>query len=430
MKKPYQWDNFSDQPYQLKDKKYKKQIRKKEFFSLLKTFFIALFILPFSLILMPFRKRKHVNSNTFFCIGVDYEREPALTLELLEELEVERILIRFKLWEMEKLPLLQEFIYECARAKRQMPFGCKNKKITLKIMQDREHVEDLELLQKDLRTIFTELGGLIEMYEIGSTINRSKWGFFSVDEYNRFYKTAYDLKVAEFPVVKLIGSGVIDFEYHFTAHTLFNFFKYRYDGVSALLYVDRRGAPENTQMGFDLSAKIALLSSMVWLSPKSTNELYITETNWPISNTAPYAPTSEHECVDEENYANFMLRYYLLAFASGHVNSLSWHQLIAAGYGLIDNRDGIRKRKAYFTFKYMVQTLKNAQFLALDIKKEYYIFQCFADNQLLQIHWSLHPATIDNEEFFEVYSKDGERVEDKTLNIGSSPLYIYIKDAV
>ncbi|MCX6076329.1 MAG: glycosyl hydrolase [Campylobacterales bacterium] len=441
MKKPYQWDDYSDQPYQLKDKNYKKQIRKKEFFSLLKTFFIALLILPFSLIMMPFTKRKEVYAATFFCIGVDYEREPELTLELLEELEVERVLLRFKLWEMKKLPLLKEFILAYARAKRQMPLGYKDKKVTLKIMQDREHVEDLKLLQKDLRTIFATLDGHVDMFEIGSTINRTKWGFFSVDEYNRFYKTAYELRESEFPYMpersdkcpggaKLIGSGVIDFEYHFTANTLFNLFKYRYDGVSSLLYVDRRGAPENMQMGFNLSSKIALLSTMVWLSPKSANELHITETNWPISNTAPYAPTSEHECVDEESYADFMLRYYLLAFASGQVNSVSWHQLIAAGYGLIDNRNGIRKRKAYFTFKYMVQTLKNAQFLQLNIKKEYYIFQCLADNQLLQIHWSLKPKVLKNEKFFEVYSKDGKRVEDKTLNIGSSPLYIYTKDAV
>ncbi len=419
MKKPYQWDNFSDQPYQLKDRNYKKQMKKKEFFSLLKTFFTALFILPFSFIIMPFLKKKSVHSNTFFCLGIDYEREAELTLELLEELEVESILLRFKLWEMEKLPLLKEFISKN-----------ENKKITLKIMQDREHAEDLELLKKDLRTIFFSLAGLVTMYEIGSTINRSKWGFFSVDEYNRFFKTAYDLRENEFPNHKVMGSGVIDFEYHFTAHTLFNFFKYRYDGVSSLLYVDRRGAPENRQMGFNLSNKIALLSTMVWLSPKSANELHITETNWPISNTAPYAPTSEHECVDEESYANFMLRYYLLAFASQQVDSLSWHQLIAAGYGLIDNRDGIRKRSAFYVYKFMVKTLKNAQFLALDVKKEYYIFQCFVDNQLLQIHWSLKPATLQNEEFYEVYSKEGKKVENKTLHIGASPLYIYTKDAV
>ncbi|MCX6052198.1 MAG: glycosyl hydrolase [Campylobacterales bacterium] len=461
MKPPFAWDNFSDQPYQLKDKEYKKKMRKKEIFSLLKTFFTALFILPISFLLMPFVKRKQidffqnslfrllhfvrndglcksndghceeerrsnlsfarspVNSHTFFCMGVDFEREQKLTLELLEELEVERVLVRFKLWEMEKLKELKSFILACG-----------NKKITLKIMQDREHVEDLKLLKKDLRIIFSSLNGHVEIYEIGSTINRAKWGFFSVDEYNRFFQTAYDLKIAEFPHAVLIGSGVIDFEYHFTAHTLFNFFKYHYDGVASLLYVDRRGAPENSQMGFDLSDKIALLHTMVWLSPKSANELHITETNWPISNTAPYAPTSEHECVSEESYANFMLRYYLLAFASGHVDSVSWHQLIASGYGLIDNRDAIRKRSAFYVYKFMVKTLKDAQFLELNIQEGYYVFKSLIHDKLLQIHWSLQPATLENEEFYEVYSKDGKKIEDKTLTIGASPLYIYTKDTL
>ena len=419
MKAPFAWDNFSDQPYQLKDKAFKRKMRKKEFFSFTKTFLTALFILPISLVMMPFVKRRHVDSRTFFSMGVDFEREPELTLELLKELEVKRVLVRFKLWEMEKLQKLKSFILACG-----------NKKITLKIMQDREHVEDLELLKKDLRTIFTTLNGHVEMFEIGSTINRAKWGFFSVDEYNKFYKTAYDLKIVEFPHATLIGSGVIDFEYHFTAHTLFNFFNYHYDGIASLLYVDRRGAPENSQMGFDLSDKIALLSAMVWLSPKSANELHITETNWPINNTAPYAPTSEHECVSEESYADFMLRYYLLAFASGHVDSLSWHQLIAAGYGLIDNRDGLRKRSAFYVYKFMVKNLKDAQFLELNIQKKHYIFKCFVHDKLLQIHWSLKPATLKNEEFYEVYSKNGKKVEDKTLTIGASPLYIYTKDAV
>lgn len=419
MKTPFAWDNFSDQPYQLKDRAYKNKMRKREFFSLTKTFFTALFILPLSLLMMPFVRRKHVKSASFFCMGVDFEREPALTLELLEELEIQRVLLRFKLWEMEKLDVLKEFISTCP-----------NKKITLKILQDREHIEDLELLKKDLRTIFSALSGHVEIYEIGSTINRAKWGFFSVDEYNRFFQTAYDLKISEFPHAVLIGSGVIDFEYHFTAHTLFNLFKYRYDGVASLLYVDRRGAPENMQMGFDLSDKIALLSTMVWLTPKSANELHITETNWPLSSTAPYAPTSEHECVDEESYANFMLRYHLLAFASQQVDSLSWHQLIAAGYGLIDNREGIRKRAAFETYRYMTKTLKNAQFLRLDITRDYYIFQCLVHEQLLQIHWSLIPTTLKNEEFFEVHSHEGKLIEDAVLTIGASPLYIYIKDAV
>jgi len=419
LKAPFKWDSFSDQPYQLKDKPYKKKMRKREFISLLKTVLTALMILPFSLVAMPFVKRKQVKSADFFCIGVDFEREPTITQGLINELGVKRILLRFKLWEMEKLDELKDFI-----------LACEDKKITLKIMQDREHIEDLELLQNNLRTLFTQLNEVVDIFEIGTTINRAKWGFFSVDEYNKFYKVAYDLKIKEFIHVKLIGSGVIDFEYHFTAHTLFNFFNYKYDGISSLLYVDRRGAPENMQMGFNLSDKIAWLSTMVWLSPKVGQELHVTETNWPISNTAPYAPTSEHECISEELYADYMLRYYLLAFASQQIESVSWHQLIAPGYGLIDNRNGIVKRSAFDTYKFMLENLKEAQFLRLDIKRGYYILQCLIENKLLQIHWSLAHTTLKNEDFFRVYSKDGKLIEDETLSISSSPLYIYIKDAV
>jgi len=414
MQKPFKWDDFSDQPYQLKDKNYKKKMRKREFKSLVKTVLTALIILPFSIIAMPFVKRKQINSNNFFCIGVDFQREPHITLKLIEELEVSRILLRLKLWEMDRLDSLKSFIS-----------SVEDKKITLKIMQDRENVEDLDLLKKNLQIIFKELNEVVDIFEIGSTINRAKWGFFSVNEYSKFYQVAYDLKINEFPNIKLIGSGVIDFEYHFTAHTLFNFFKYKYDGISSLLYVDRRGAPENMQMGFALSDKIALLSTMVWLSPKVGQELHITETNWPITATAPYAPTSEHECISEELYADYMLRYYLLAFASQQIDSVSWHQLIAPGYGLVDNRDEIKKRNAFDTYKFMLKNLKEAQFLRLDIKRDYYILQCLVENKLLQIHWTLKPTTLKNEDFFSVYSKDGELIKDKTLSIGSSPLYIY-----
>jgi hypothetical protein len=169
---------------------------------------------------------------------------------------------------------------------------------------------------------------------------------------------------------------------------------------------------------------------MVWLSPKTKQELHITEVNWPLSGTAPYAPTSEYECVSEEAYANYMLRYYLLAFATQQVDSVSWHQLIAPGYGLVDNRDGIKKRDAYKTFAFMIKKLKNAQFLRLDIKRDYYIIQLWVDEQLLQIHWSLKATTLKNEEFFEVYSKTGKRLKNEILDINDSPTYIFITKEV
>jgi len=419
MKQPFAWDQFSDQPAIIKDKALKRAMRKKEFFSLLKTFITALIVLPFSVILTPFVKRKTIESNTFFTVGVDFQREPQKTLKMLNDLQVESILVRFKLWEIDSLDELASFLEQT-----------KQRHITLKILQDREHIENLDLLYDAMDRIFAKLGNLVDIFEIGSTINRAKWGFFSVDEYSRFYQTIYQLKKEKYPNITLIGSGVIDFEYHYTAHTLFNLYPYKYDGVSALLYVDRRGAPENTQLGFNLSDKISLLSTLVWLSPKTKHKLYITETNWPLSDTSPYAPTSEHECVSQEEYANYMLRYYLLAFASQQVNFVSWHQLIAPGYGLVDNRDGIKKREAYTTYKFMVQTLRDAQFLRLDIKRGYYIMQCWINEQLVQIHWALKETTLQKEDYFEVYDKNGEKIEDATIKIGASPVYLFITKEV
>ncbi len=138
---------------------------------------------------------------------------------------------------------------------------------------------------------------------------------------------------------------------------MFNLKSIKFDKLSSLLYVDRRGGPFNTQMGiFDLTNKIDFLYSLVKLSPKTKNEIYITETNWPLSNTAPYAPTSETECVDEDTYSKYMLEYFDIAKKSGKISKVFWHQLIAPGYGLVDNRDGkIRKTKAFYEFKKMIK---------------------------------------------------------------------------
>ena len=95
-----------------------------------------------------------------------------------------------------------------------------------------------------------------------------------------------------------------------------------------------------------------MLYALAKLSPKTTDEIYITEVNWPLSNTAPYAPTSELECVSEVQYAEYMLEYLEIAKKSRKVERVYWHQLIAPGYGLVDNRDGtIRKTKAFETYK-------------------------------------------------------------------------------
>ncbi|MBN2782769.1 MAG: glycosyl hydrolase, partial [Campylobacterales bacterium] len=164
MKEPFKWDDFSDQPAIIKDKSYKKTMRRRELKSLLKTFATSLVMLPISLVTIPFVKRKEVKSKDFFSLVVDFERESEESLKLIEELGVERVLLRFKLWEMQKLDKLKDFIDKL-----------EGKKIILKVMQDRENIEDLELFRKNLKTIFQTLDDKVGIYEIGSTINRAKW---------------------------------------------------------------------------------------------------------------------------------------------------------------------------------------------------------------------------------------------------------------
>jgi len=102
-----------------------------------------------------------------------------------------------------------------------------------------------------------------------------------------------------------------------------------------------------------------MLYALVRLSPKSSNDIYITEVNWPLSGTAPYAPTSEKECVSEEDYSQFMLRYLEIAKSSGKIKRIYWHQLIATGYGLVEEREvKIRKREAFYAYQKLIREIK------------------------------------------------------------------------
>jgi len=353
MKEPFIWDRYSDQPYPIKDKIYKKAMRKKNAFSYIPLLLTNLIFFPISLILTPFLKGdKKPKAKEFFGMGVDIDKGKE-QIELIDELGIKHLLIRMPLWQIDRIDEYVEFAKSFKN----------DKEILLNILQDREHIEDKELLLKDINTIFTKFSSFVKEFQLGNAINRTKWGFFSVDEYLSWYEDIQRLRDTKYPHIKLIGSSMIDFEYHYTIRSLFNFFKVRYDKFSSLLYVDRRGAPQNKQYAFfDTKRKIDLLYSMVYLSPKSNNDIYITEVNWPLKDTAPYAPTSEKECVSEQDYAVFMKDYYQTAINSGKITRVYWHQLIAPGYGLVDNRDGIRKLPAFYTYKKMIEDCKNANF--------------------------------------------------------------------
>ena len=348
-KEPFIWDNYSDQPHVIKDKAYKKAMRKKHLKDFIKLFFSSIFILPIAIFFMKFfRGKNEVSSEEFYGIGVNLDKGE-IQHELVEELGVKNLIIRFPLRDIKNIDLYVEFAQKFNKTTK--------KNILLNIIQDRQNIQNPKLLKENFELIFTKFATLVNEYQIATTINRAKWGFFSVQEYLNFYKVAQDLKEEKYPNIKLLGPSVIDFEYYYNVRAMFNFQNIKYDIVSSLLYVDRRGSPRNTQYGFfDTKNKIDLLYSLVKLSNKCRNEIYITEVNWPISNTAPYAPTSEKECVSLEDYTKYMLDYFKIARDSKKIKRVYWHQLVAPGYGLVDNRDGkIVKYPQFYAFKEMIQ---------------------------------------------------------------------------
>ncbi len=341
MKSIFRWDSCSDQPHIITDKAFKKQQKQKYRLEYLAMFLKFLAVFPVAFIgqfLMRFPKVK-----TQIGLGVNLDKGET-QYELVEELGVQNLIIRLPLWELDRIDEYVNFIK-----------GFKGKNILINILQDREHIENSDLLAGNIRLIFNKLDGLINQYQIGNATNRTKWGFFAPSEYLDFYQVVQTIRDNEFPRLKLIGSGVIDFEYYYTTSHLFNFKKVKFDVLSTLLYVDRRGAPQNRQYGFNLKNKINLLAAMVGLSNKSHNEIVITEANWPLKGTAPYAPTSEKECVSEADYAQYMQDYFDIARKTKQVKIVYWHQLIAPGYGLVDNREGgIRKTPAFYQFKEII----------------------------------------------------------------------------
>jgi len=370
------WDNYSDQPHLIKDKKFKAEINKKSLPYLLKTLLINLALSP--LILLSFLttifRKKYNSFDEIFSMGISLENDTGKTKELLKELNVKNILIRFPLNKMDDINRYKEFIEDFSEYN-----------ILINLIQDRTFIEDKKLFKESLTKVFSTFTTIKE-YQIGTTINRKKWGFFTTDEYLEFFQTACAVRDKKFKNISLIGSSVIDFEYHFSVRSLFNLYKLFYDKFSILLYVDRRGSPFNTQGGFDLYKKIKLLISILKLSPKTDNQIYITETNWPITNTAPYAPTSEKECVSLSDYADFMVAYYLISIASGDIKRVYWHQLIATGYGLVDSRNEILKYPAFEAFSFMSKTLTNTKIIHFDIKSNIkeFIFENSSHNIVVQ----------------------------------------------
>ncbi len=200
-------------------------------------------------------------------------------------------------------------------------------------------------------------------FQIGQAVNRSKWGIWTRNEYVRLYQVAAEV-LRRIDGVELLGPAVIDFEFQITSAVV----NHRAEGLdfdilASLLYVDRRGAPENCQLCFCTIEKVLLLKAIADTGRNSTSRSWITEVNWPLAE-GPHSPAGKTVAVSEGAQADYLVRYYLQTLASGAVERVYWWRMIARGYGLIaPEPDGtLRRRPSWYALKTLITMLDGATF--------------------------------------------------------------------
>ncbi len=262
----------------------------------------------------------------------------ASVLDLFSETGACRALVRIGSWERASGGLAAREAFVRALRARGVD-------VILALLQRRADVLDPGSWRAFLEDVFARFAPLASAFEIGHAWNRTKWGVWDHREYLRLAEPAFEL--APRFGVKLVGPAVIDFEFHLYPVTLP---RLPFDAVTSLLYVDRKGAPENGQFGWNAAMKLALLKAAIETTarPGAGQGLWITEVNWPLAGTGAFSPASGKPNVSEDEQADFLVRYYILCLASGLAERVYWWQLVAPGYGLVDNRESPWRRRPAF----------------------------------------------------------------------------------
>ena len=341
------WHDPSDQPYRISDRALKRRIRWWSVSEYLRTALTALVTAPAVAWRLGAAVRVMTPSTAPLreMVGVAVTPGSAPDDELVamvRDLGARRLLMRIPVWQRDRLDEYRHFLDRFPDADW-----------LVSIVQDRGSISDPTRWIADLRAIFSACQGRTREFQIGQAPNRTKWGCLHVGDWFGLAEAAHRLR-GEFPGLVLAGPAIIDFEPLPAVRALLNGRDFQLDAVSSLLYVDRRGAPQNRQYGWcDLRRKIAFQTAVDSLSPRlspaARHRLWITEVNWPLAGTGEAAPTSGKECVDEDTYARYLTDYIRTAHVTGQVERLYWWQLVATGYGLIDPRGGTFRRRPGFT---------------------------------------------------------------------------------
>ncbi len=348
-------------------------------------------------------------------------------LRLLEQLGNPPALIRFCHHETEAdwqrgIELVEQLSY-------------KGVQVTLAILQDRRALLHPESWNAFLNLIVRKLSNKVSCIEITHASNRMKWGIWNSREYVQLLQPALALKKL-FPQIKIIGPACIDFEYLPVVAALAALPKdTKLDALSHLLYVDRRGAPENKQGYFSTLEKSALLKALAQWSDRCEDKIIVSEVNWPVKGTGIWSPIGcpyetprwrrEQPGETEDDYANYMLRYLAITLCSGHVEQVFWWRLSAHGYGLVDDRDNFRIRPAFTALAFFLKTVGNATFVRkLNTPDDVFVLEFTHDNRSVWMAWALQESDYQLDfSFSQAHDREGNPVT--TIKLSGSPLYLF-----
>jgi hypothetical protein len=305
--------------------------------------------------------------------------------------------------------------------------------IAFAIPQNRDLVRD----RKRWRDAVEELGARFSPFgrhfQIGQAINRSRWGIWTQGEYVDLYLEAAEI-LRRKDGIEVLGPSVIDFEFQAILALVNNRTPgLHFDIVSSLLYVDRRGAPENRQMGLDTVDKVTLLRAIADVGRNCSDRCWITEVNWPLWE-GPHSPAGKTVSVGEEEQADYLVRYYLLALGTGLVERVYWWRLIARGYGLISpESDGsLRGRPAWDALRTLIDQVEGATFNGpLPAPEGAFLYSFKCDEREVVVGWSVATGARAKLPFpaSEAVSRDGRSVpvtDQVEIELGPSPVYYRI----
>jgi len=423
------WDHLSDQPHQHAGRWQRLGVRLGDAGHHAREYGAALAALPRA------RRRYRELKERLYREPVRWEglgvgmrpidRHPEAVLVALEALGVSRVLLRLHPWQED----------HDAEERLARELHGRGVELAFALPQSRDLVRDRgrwRAAVSQLAERFTPFG---QDFQVGQAINRSKWGVWNYAEYLELVADASHI-LRRYEGVRILGPAVIDYEFHRLAGVLnVPWEGVHFDIVSSLLYVDRRGAPESRQLGFDTVDKAVQLRALADTGRSSSPKAWVTEFNWPLWE-GPHSPAGRDVSVDEEAQANYLVRYLLLVLGTGLVERVYWWQLVAKGYGLtfLDADGSFRMRPSFHALATLQEQLAGSNFLGpleAEPAARLYLFQTDAGDEVV-VGWSTtgNVWTTLPRAAARVIGRDGEHLEPTagpSAQIGPAPRYFWLE---